>query len=100
MRFQCCHCRGLDPGARATVQGPEVQPPIDVTARLIALGLMPAIYSEDEPHQDDDIIEPKMVTGDGPQGSPFGPGRGPITPRFEARLLSYDRYVQRRGELP
>ena len=31
-------------------------------------------------------VEPKMIDGDGPQGSPDGIGRGPLLERQKARL--------------
>jgi len=36
----------------------------------------------------DDAIEPKLVTGTGPQGDPTDKGRGQLGARLEARLNS------------
>lgn len=111
--FQCCECEAFDPKSKAVVTTP---PPIDVQDRLNALGLMPPLGARDivkglmsdqpprrpeswDEHMEHELVEPKYITGNGPTGTPWGLGRGELTPRFEARLLSYDRYVQRRGEV-
>lgn len=91
---QCCECGGF-PGpivAEQPSQPPTiVMPPLDVQARLHALGLD---HGEDtgmedirQEHDEDTPVEPRMVTGDGPQGKTTGPGRGDLTPRQMTRLI-------------
>ena len=48
--------------------------------------------------KDDELVEPKAITGHGPQGSKYGRGRmGPdgLSPQDKARLHFYVRYVRR-----
>lgn len=51
----------------------------------------------DESVRDDILVEPKAITGLGPQGNPRGRGRGPLTGSDEARLNFYVISVRRDG---
>lgn len=44
---------------------------------------------EPDKHQEDDLIEPRMITGKGPQGSPFERGRGTLTEPQKVSLLNH-----------
>lgn len=83
---------------------------IDVASRLQALGIM-GVYAEvapmDEPetaeHTDNTPVEPKAITGLGPQGRPWGPGRfhlpdGALTLRDKARILGHVGFRRWLGE--
>lgn len=105
MPFQCCHCRALDPAAQATTWPPRPTPPetINVQERMerimgswrpksgrvedkVEETEMEDIRAEVE-HDDATPVEPRMVTGNGPDGVPWGPGRGELTPRQINRLI-------------
>jgi hypothetical protein len=51
-------------------------------------------------HDEFTPVEPKAVTGGGPTGTPFGIGRGELTPRFRERVIKYVEYAKVRGEVP
>lgn len=100
MPFQCCHCRALDPASKMESWPPEREPDlIDVRSRLEALGLStPRVVRPNERdtgmediraplHDDSTPVEPRAVTGNGPDGVAWGPGRGALTPRQYERLL-------------
>lgn len=57
--------------------------------------LGPNIPSPDD--EDDEPIEPKMVSGNGPQGRTDGKGRGILTER-QQRRLSFLAWLAERGE--
>ena len=53
----------------------------------------PTVVSDPKPETvlpvDQTLIEPKMITGNGPQGRVAAPGRGDFTSRDEDRTVSY-----------
>lgn len=83
----CCECgsvvgetrRPLAPGAAA----------VDVDARLVAIGL--------EPLSDDTLMEPRMISGQGPTGPTWERGRGELTFRDRIRLEFVAFMERRRG---
>lgn len=123
--FQCCHCRGMDPGARGTIVGNSVPPPLDVPQRLRDIGIMGTwqempdgtlVHIEDPSvnhgfrqtpppryeRTDDTLVEPRMVSGQGPQGPVDAPGRGPLTPAQQARIRAragWQQWLDRSGTL-
>lgn len=92
---QCCHCGAVQPD---TEKATMVMPPIDVAARLRALGykqIPEPPVDEPEPAAPDPYFdetaprEPLSVTGQGPTGPRYGLGRGILTPRAERRAVAY-----------
>lgn len=67
-------------------------PPLNVAERLKALGIIVPIS------EDDTIVEPKMITGNGPVGSRFRFGRFADGPRLNRqdcrRLIFFVHYVR------
>lgn len=47
--------------------------------------------------EDDVLVEPKCVTGNGPQGNPRGRGRGNLTEQDQKMLTFYVKEVRRDG---
>jgi hypothetical protein len=90
---ECCHCGivvGAPPTTIRTSGEPEPLPPLDVTARLRQLGLLPtvkdfpfSVVRTDLPVPE----EPKMAQGTYP-GPDWGPGRGDLTPRQAKALVA------------
>ena len=78
----CAFCGG-SPAAR-------IMPPLDVQARLAALGLgqSPGPLTVEELHALDTLVEPRAITGLGPQGPNYGRGRGEFTWRDQQRLIA------------
>lgn len=66
-------------------------PPVDVTQRLRDLGLI-GPEAESDLDREDIPVEPKAVTGQGPQGRPNGLGRGEFTARDMWRTVTYVRF--------
>ena len=85
---QCCHC-GLF--AKDWTGTPPV--PLDVQQRLQSLGLIPDPREFDLPPRVSDAIEPKMISGHGPQGRESGPGRGSLTPRQRRNLIARAQFT-------
>lgn len=80
---RCLFC-DLPVGARLLMTGEEVD------ARLVALGLTePIVEVQQIPHDDDTIVEPRYVTGEGPQGFRYGLGRGDASGRFLRRVEAF-----------
>lgn len=69
---QCCHCL-------------RTHDTVDVHDEAVA------------PDPDGVLVEPKHITGLGPQGNPKGRARGPLTGSDEARLKFYVIEVRRDG---
>ncbi len=89
----CCHCGEdeLDGPAKAPESWPPsaALPEVDIEARLRQIGL---VVVEHEP---DTMVEPRMITGNGPQGATWGKGRGKeLTPADIRRLNFYTRYLR------
>lgn len=93
--------RGIPPSA--TQASPADWPMINVDERLRALGLAGTYRSiagsrdmepqNDAPaHTEDTLIEPRAITGNGPQGSQWGLGRGSLTPRDKQRIVQTVEY--------
>jgi hypothetical protein len=76
-----------DTATQATV--PDYQPFVSVAERLQDLGLMPPPLRDSEAHEEQTPVEPKMITGQGPQGKPHGRGRGQFSDRDAHRAWSY-----------
>lgn len=111
---QCCHCDGFPGRAQGapTREDPEqVPPPIDVLARMRAMGYNPANMApapserdtgmEDIRAKEDPLhpsletpVEPKAITGEGPKGSPYGRGRGEFTARDAWRAHTHVGFRQ------
>jgi hypothetical protein len=108
---RCCECGGsqfakFDAGEAGGLPL-RVMPPLDVAARLKAVGSLPPKPADNPPpalrpvprrimpwESDDEVLavhlhEQKHVTGHGPTGTVNGPGRGPLTPRQQARLMAW-----------
>lgn len=47
-----------------------------------------------EDHRDNDLVEPRMITGEGPTGKSWGIGRGPLTGRDMRRIVHTVEYRQ------
>jgi hypothetical protein len=48
-------------------------------------------------HREDTLVEPRAITGNGPQGIKWAIGRGDLTPRQQERLLRYVEFHRRFG---
>lgn len=80
---QCCEC-GMTFQEWADQRRPGIMPPrFSVAQRLSDMGLMTV------PDREDDLVEPRYITGDGPQGSAWGLGRGELTDRQKVRVRRY-----------
>lgn len=109
--FQCCHCRGMDPSARGTVLVVQMPPTLEqhIRAQLASLGItgswgpgdVPEQPASDE-HTDDELVEPRMITGEGPKGRLDGEGRwhlpGQLTERDQRRIANYVAFHEWLGD--
>lgn len=78
-----CGVRLVDPKPSGPPQ------PFSIVLRLRQLGYnMP-----EEP-----LVEPRAITGDGPQGSVRGPGRGALAPR-QIKRLEFLAWLRERGRI-
>jgi hypothetical protein len=92
---RCVHCGVALLGFEDDSPGGAVAPPIDVVARLQALGLgkSPGDLVDPESIREEDVlIEPRMITGDGAHGPVWGRGRswrgdGALSTRDKNRLV-------------
>jgi hypothetical protein len=94
---QCCECGGF-PGPQVAEHTHQfsVPPPLDVTARMKALGLLQEDTGMEDiraEHDDNTPVEPKMITGNGPEGKPDGKGRGDLTYRQEMRIMRWKAFI-------
>jgi hypothetical protein len=105
----------MDPAARMQFIAQPPPPDIDVQARLKSLGIMGSwaempdgtllhlstekdtrmedIHAAPE-HDENTPVEPRAITGEGPQGPKYGIGRGEATPRFLQRVKSYVQFYE------
>lgn len=100
-QLRCRHCMQplLLPSVPAVPEHPDTNtesnmemPPLDVVARLRALGMMPV---------NDPLEEPKMITGLGPQGTEYAPGRtrgGILSEKDKRRLTFYVHFLRTRTQ--
>jgi hypothetical protein len=110
---QCCHCLARARDWRAhnePASADNALVPVDVTERMRMLGFAGAYAGADNPqpteqdtgmedirpeepvvaeHTDETLIEPKAITGLGPQGNPNRIGRGAFTARDAWRAHNY-----------
>lgn len=48
-------------------------------------------------HEPETLVEPRAITGDGPQGNKWGLGRGELTPRQQLRVERFVEFHRRFG---
>ena len=90
----------IDCGVQLVVNAP-VSPPLDIGTRwreLMGMAGKPAGPGEPPPHQDGTLVEPKSITGQGPQGSDRDKGRGELSFRQKGRL-AFLRWMYAQGRL-
>lgn len=96
---QCCHCGGY----ASQMAREAVMPPLDVAARLRQMGLItdegtPVATEQDtgleDIHAENTPVEPKAITGEGPQGHRWGRGRGEFGWRDERRVEAYVGFAE------
>jgi hypothetical protein len=74
---------------------PPVPPPFDVAGRLRALGMVAPEPEPAEP-EPDMPVEPKAITGDGPQGPTYGIGRGDHLSERLRHKLDFVKFIDER----
>jgi hypothetical protein len=79
----CLYCK-----QQVTVEPPSGVPPTATQAPYLEKSKVATPYAE-QPHDDDTTVEPRMITGNGPQGRAHGKGRGPFTARDKARAIAH-----------